>query len=160
MQVTKKEVLKLMKDLGKKNATEKTSDSKLLGMLNTLPKAIDSGKVGTPKSKESQDLMLTIVENLKAGKELEIVAEKETKKKKATKGEGETAPKKRSKKESGTPSNKEIVYKEWEKKYQKKEAKEVAPTLFELVEQRVQLSTIRSWIGQWKKGNNTPACAK
>lgn len=52
------------------------------------------------------------------------------------------------------PSNKGQVFQAW-----KASPDETPESLHKLVDGRVQLGTIRSWIGQWKRGNNLPVGA-
>jgi hypothetical protein len=93
-------------------------------------------------AKKVEDLRARMLKDLakKAGKEAPVTEAKEEKP--------------AAKKEAGEVSNKEQVHTAW-----KKGEKDVAK-LHELIKERVQKSTITSWVKQWGKGQNLPACAK
>ena len=55
----------------------------------------------------------------------------------------------------GGVSNKEIVYKAWEKGLVDHDK-----LMALLPADAVKMSSLKAWLGSWKKGNNLPACAK
>ena len=61
---------------------------------------------------------------------------------------------KETKKKDHTTSNKYIVYSTW------KDGETDVDKLLAAVADRVKKTTIRGWIGEWKKGNNLPAGVK
>lgn len=77
--------------------------------------------------------------------------------KKGGKMKGAKAPKAKKEKEGG-PSNKEQVYRLWEKSKDKSPAK--SEEYHKKVGESVKLATIKSWISAWNRGDNLPACAK
>lgn len=162
MKVAREDALQMFKDLGMK-VPPNVTDSQILGKLNKLPEMIEKKKIKeNAKTQESQDLLTTIVTNIEAGDKIEVVAEvkKRSSKKKDEPAEGKKR-KSPTRKEGSAPSNKEVVYKAWQKASDKQKAdKEFPKKMVELVNNNVQLVTVRSWLGQWKNGKNLPACAK
>ncbi len=61
---------------------------------------------------------------------------------------------------AGGPSNKEQVWKMYEKVSNKDKAGEKADEWFEKVNKQVKVTTIRGWISAWNRGQNLPGCAK
>ena len=84
-------------------------------------------------------------------------ASEEEKKEETPKADKKDAPKTEKsvkQKVPGTPSNKEVVYLLW------KAGEEKLEILYKAVEVNVKEGTVKSWVNQWKKGSNLPACAK
>lgn len=86
------------------------------------------------------------VEEVKKGIEQTIAARKNSEEKKVEKKE-----KKRSTKKL---SNKALVYQAWE------QGETDENKLHDLIDGRVKLSTVKSWLSGWKNGRNLPAIAK
>ena len=129
--------------------------SRLNGVLTTTPLE----DLSVPQSPDCRALFKRLQKMIKAQGVVEIVGDRETavveeKSKRKAKTTTKKTPSANGKASSEGPSNKERVYRLWEKK----------PTVdpqkcFEEVEEAVKLTTIRSWINQWKKGKALPACA-
>lgn len=126
---------------------EKSDYKALKAMVAWYPefKGID---IALYPAKKVEDLRARMIKDIakKVGKEAPVTEAKEEKP--AVKKEAPV------KKEAGEVSNKEQVHTAW-----KKGEKDVAK-LHELIKERVQKSTITSWVKQWGKGQNLPACAK
>lgn len=58
-----------------------------------------------------------------------------------------------------TPSNKERVYRQWEKASEKS-PKEAEALMAKAKVTEVKLTTVRGWISSWNNGANLPGCAK
>lgn len=57
------------------------------------------------------------------------------------------------------PSNKERVYRQWEKSSEKS-PQEAEALMAKAKVTEVKLTTVRGWISSWNNGANLPGCAK
>ena len=146
--------------------------TKLTERLNKIHNQLDD--LAEPDSDKVKKIWKRVLAELKDGGSIVVVpdeaadAEDESKDEapaKETKAASEPKAKKTAKKAATAakpskngehgPSNKEAVYKLWKKK------PSIEPqAAFEQINEAVKLTTIRSWINQWKNGSNLPACAK
>ncbi len=120
----------------------------------------------THEKKSKEKSMVAVLEKKKSKKkvpvEVEVQEAEKTKKvkKKADEGKEPEKTKKvkkvKEKKDAG-PSNKGIAYKAWMRS--KDKSTKIAETVQELVPE-VKVSTVKSWIGAWNRGQNLPAIAK
>jgi|TARA_Y100000034_G_scaffold133368_1_gene198645 hypothetical protein len=93
---------------------------------------------------------MVVIKTLKGSKPSK--KEKEAKKETKTNGKTKSSAKKKAK---GELSNKAIIWKEWTKKKEKVSAED----LEKLINSQVKLTTIKSWIGMWKRGAGLPGIA-
>lgn len=175
MKLSQSTTTALLTALGAKVPT-KATPAKLKAQLKLLAKAEDFG------DREIEDEALAVVRDdvaavLAEGKEVDIVGDEDETEVKAprkpratqtaasadskTKPDAKDAPAKKPKKDKGAdeksgPSNKEVVYKAWKKAGDKADAEKLAG----LVADAIKLTTVKSWISSWGRGQNLPACAK
>ncbi len=179
MQIGEKLAREMMEALGFVAATETKDDGaptwglkQLTKKVNGLHKVVDSVK--EPGDKSLTRLFKDVCDELTEGNEIEVTADEteegseKPKAKAATKkGKGKSkaednghtedkpkAKKEKAPKQPGQPSNKEKVYRAWEENNEitaEKAEKKVAG--------QVKVSTIKSWISSWKRGQNLPGCA-
>jgi hypothetical protein len=57
------------------------------------------------------------------------------------------------------PSNKERVYRQWEKA-DDKSPKQAEALMAKAKVEGIQLNTVRGWLSAWNNGKNLPGCAK
>ena len=57
------------------------------------------------------------------------------------------------------PSNKERVYRQWEKA-EDKSPKQAEALMAKAKVEGIQLHTVRGWLSAWNNGKNLPGCAK
>lgn len=57
------------------------------------------------------------------------------------------------------PSNKERVYRQWEKA-DDKSPKQAETLMAKAKVEGIQLNTVRGWLSAWNNGKNLPGCAK
>jgi hypothetical protein len=162
MKLTEKEARDLFAACGVPDAVTNDDEGKPKWNVSKLGKRLNSfhevDGVQEPADAESLKLYKKVL--AAAGKKpIEIEgAEKNGKpepgKRKVKEGNPDKKPAK-AKKAEGGPSNKEQVYRLFEKKA------DVSPDdCFKKVEERVKLTTIRAWLSEWKRGSNLPSCAK
>lgn len=124
---------------------------------------------GTPDSDVEVPVKVSVKKEKKVSA-TETVEKKGKKGKKANKDLPEKAEKKgnkAAKAEKGKPgrkadpdkpSNKAVIYKAWTKS--KDKSTKTAQELCDLVNGEVKLTTVKSWIGGWNRGQNLPGIAK
>lgn len=157
---------KLLRTMGFKE-TQKYSNEILTRRLNKMKEYV-ANYDGTldGDTQELVDKVIAAKDNIKVTGDEPKGSKKDTSDKKADggkkasgKGGEKKTPKARQPRASG-PSNKEQVWKLYEKVSNKDKAGEKAEDWYKEINKGVKLNTIRGWISAWNRGQNLPGCAK
>jgi len=169
MKVNEAAARRLLVAMGYKNAgdVKAWSAKRLVQRLNDLPRLLEDAS--EPADEEARNLLRSVSAALEAGESVALegadvlppAAAVKARKEGAVAKNGKTKPGKakpgKTAPERG-PSAKERVYREWAK------AKDKSPQRAEDYQKKVggsvKLTTIKSWVGAWGRGQNLPACAK
>ena len=141
--------LKELRGILTKYKTKKALKAAMVAILTEAESAEIEEKEKPEKEKPKAAKEEMKVEKPKASEE-----EKKEETPKADKKDAPKTEKSVKQKVPGTPSNKEVVYLLW------KAGEEKLEILYKAVEVNVKEKTVKSWVNQWKKGSNLPACAK
>lgn len=160
LKVNRAEAAKLLRDMGFKD-THKYSNELLQRRLNKMDQYV-ANYDGTldDLTKEMVDKVIAAKNNLKVtGDEPKGIKKDAPEGGKKADGKPVKERKPRQPRAEG-PSNKEKVWRLYEKLANKEKAAEKASDFHEKIGKGVELNTVRAWISAWNHGKNLPGCAK
>jgi hypothetical protein len=172
LKIARKDAVKLLEAMGFKTAHKASNDLLRirLGKLKTYLESYEGTLTGDMDEVKDKVLKAGTDGVVVTGEEPKGAADKTENPNKKDKSAGKTIQaqipnrmakeKKDRKPREGGPSNKEQVWKLYQKVGNKDKASEKAETWFKEIKEAVKLTTIRGWIGDWNRGKNLPGCAK